>query len=253
VTELGGSIVLRPPPEPGEWVQILEADPGLAKSIPQATREDAAVFALALTRWIEPGEWHPTAEAGEAAGQLGMLVLDGFLVRQVRVVDRPPVELLGPGDLVHPWEPDHTEPFASGSRWEVLESSRVAILDRRFAAVISRWPDLVAAVVARAIARSRSLLLNLAIGQLVGVDIRLLVLLWHIADRWGHQEPGGCVVPVHLTHQLLASLISAQRPTVTSALAGLSESGLLSRRPDGLIVLHGDPPTEFRHLRSALP
>ena len=62
----------------------------------------------------------------------------------------------------------------------------------------------------------------------------------------------GTVVPVHLTHQLIASLISAQRPTVTSALAALAERGALSRRPDGLIVLHGEPPTEFRHLRSAM-
>jgi hypothetical protein len=60
-------------------------------------------------------------------------------------------------------------------------------------------------------------------------------------------------VPVHLTHQLLAGLISAQRPTVTSALAALSEQGRLTRRDDGLIVLHGEPPTEFRHLRSTLP
>jgi CRP/FNR family cyclic AMP-dependent transcriptional regulator len=245
--------VLRPPPEPGEWVQILEADPGLAHAVPESTRDDAAIFALALTRWLEPGEWHPALETGDGAGQLGLLVLEGFLVRQIHVVDRPPVELLGPGDLLHPWEPDHTEPFVAGARWDVLEPTRIAVLDRRFAAVISRWPDLVAAVVARAIARSRSLLLNLAIGQLVGVDIRLLVQLWHIAERWGHPVPGGCLVPVHLTHQLLASLISAQRPTVTSALAGLAEQGRLSRRPDGLIVLHGDPPTEFRHLRSALP
>jgi CRP/FNR family cyclic AMP-dependent transcriptional regulator len=245
--------LLRPPPEPGEWVQILEADAGLAHAVPEATRDDAAIFALALTRWLEPGEWHPARETGDGAGQLGLLVLDGFLVRQVHVVDRPPAELLGPGDLLHPWEPDHTEPFAAGVRWDVLESARVAVLDRRFAAVISRWPDLVAALVARAIARSRSLLLNLAVGQLVGVDIRLLVQLWHIAERWGYPTADGCVVPVHLTHQLLASLISAQRPTVTSALAALTEQGRLSRRPDGLIVLHGDPPTEFRHLRSTLP
>ena len=245
--------MLRPPPEPGEWVQILEADPGLAHALPEDSRDDAAIFALALTRWLEPGEWQPGPETGDGAGQLGLLVLEGFLVRQVHVVDRPPVELLGPGDLLHPWEPDHTEPFVAGARWDVLETTRLAVLDRRFAAVISRWPDLVAAVVARAIARSRSLLLNLAISQLVGVDIRLLVQLWHIAERWGYSTPDGCVVPVHLTHQLLASLISAQRPTVTSALAVLAEQGRLSRRPDGLIVLHGEAPTEFRHLRSALP
>ena len=249
--------MLRPPPETGDWVQILQADPGLAQAVPESTRDDAAVYTFASTYWVEPGEWQPAEDGADAAGQLGLLVLQGFLVRHVRVIDRPPAELLGPGDLLHPWEPDHTEPFAAGARWEVLEPTRLAVLDRRFAAVIGRWPDLVAALFARAIARSRSLLLNLAIGQLVGVDIRLLVLLWHIAERWGdHGEDGagdGSVVPVHLTHQLIASLISAQRPTVTSALAALTERGALSRREDGLIVLHGEPPTEFRHLRSAMP
>src|SRR3954470_1332142 len=244
--------MLRPPAETGDWVQILRADPELAKAIPQATRDDAAVYTFAHAMWLEPGEWQPDLD-GDGAGHLGLLVLDGFLVRHVRVIDRPPAELLGPGDLLHPWEPDHTEPFVAGARWDVLESTRLAVLDRRFAAVISRWPDLVAAVVARAIARSRSLLLNLAIGQLVGVDIRLLVQLWHIAERGGHPVDDGCVVPVHLTHQLLASLISAQRPTVTSALARLTERGLISRNDHGLVVLHGEPPTEFRHLRSALP
>jgi hypothetical protein len=28
---------------------------------------------------------------------------------------------------------------------------------------------------------------------------------------------------------------------------------MISRNDAGLIVLHGEPPTEFRHLRSALP
>jgi CRP-like cAMP-binding protein len=107
----------------------------------------------------------------------------------------------------------------------------------------------------RAIARSRALLLNLAIGQLVGIEMRLLVLLWHVSERWGERQPDGSrILPVHLTHQLLASLISAQRPTVTSALASLTEQGLLSRDArGGFLVVHGEPPTEFRRLRSTLP
>ena len=215
--------MLRPPAESGDWVQVLQADLALADAIPKRPVTDAAVYTFAHAYWLEPGEWQPPITTATGAGHLGLLVLEGFLLRQVRVIDRPPAELLGPGDLLHPWEPDHTEPFVAGSRWDVLEPARLAVLDRRFAAIAGRWPDLVAALFGRAIARSRSLLLNLAIGQLVGVDIRLLVLFWHIAERWGqHGDTGahdGCVVPVHLTHQLLASLISAQRPTVTSALA----------------------------------
>jgi CRP/FNR family transcriptional regulator, cyclic AMP receptor protein len=233
-------------------VQVLREDAALASAVPDATLEAASSYAFAPGRWLEPGEWRPSTDVGGHDGYLGLLILDGFLARHVQVVGRPPCELLGPGDLLHPWEPDHTEPFASGVRWEVLEPSRLAVLDRRFASVVGRWPEIVAALFARAIARSRHLVLNLAIGQLVGVDIRLLVLLWHIADRWGVHEESGATVPVHLTHQLLASLISAQRPTVTSALADLTERGLIRRNGDGLIVLTGSPPTEFRRLRTAL-
>ena len=224
--------------------------------MPAATREDAVVYTFAHALWLERGAWEPPDVGDGVAGHLGLLLLDGFLARHVRVIDRPPAELLGPGDLLHPWEESHTEPFLAAVRWEVLEPARLAVLDRRFAAVAGRWPELVAALMGRAIGRSRSLLLHLAIGQLVGVEMRLLVLLWHIAERWGeHGERGagdGRVVPVHLTHQLLASLISAQRPTVTSALAQLSERGLISRHDDGRFVLHGGPPTEFRSLRSTL-
>jgi DNA-binding transcriptional ArsR family regulator len=233
---------------------VLHADPQLAAAVPEATREAAAAYAFAPSRWLETGEWHPADEPGGTDGWLGLLVLDGFVVRHLQVIGRPPCELLGPGDLLHPWEPDHTEPFPAGFRWEVLERTHLAVLDRRFAAVAGRWPEVLSALFARAIARSRSLLLNLAIGQLVGIDIRLLVLLWHVSERWGTHVPGEpAVVPVHLTHQLLASLISAQRPTVTSALAALGERGLVTRRPDGLLALHGEPPTEFRRLRAAVP
>ena len=47
---------------------------------------------------------------------------------------------------------------------------------------------------------------------------------------------------MHLTHQLVASLISAQRPTVTSALATLTERGAISRRPDGLTACTANRP-----------
>jgi CRP-like cAMP-binding protein len=96
------------------------------------------------------------------------------------------------------------------------------------------------------VSRSRALALILAVGQLVGVELRLLVILWHIAERWPAGEPDGTVLPVHLTHELLASLVSAQRATVTRALRALSDEGLVSRAADGRLVLHGDPPAQFR-------
>lgn len=235
------------------WVPLLQVDSELADRLSGATLAAAEHLAIAPTEWLDPGEWHPCAPAEEERPlHLGLLVIDGFLARRVRVLDRPATELLGPGDLMLPWEPDRTEPFSAGARWEVLEQARIAVLDRRFTGLLSRWPEITAALVGRAVSRSRAFALSLAISQLVGAELRLLALLWHVAERWGTPGEEGVVLPVHLTHELLGSLISAQRATVTRALGHLGDDGLVTRRADGLLVVHGEPPAQFRRLHAEL-
>jgi CRP/FNR family cyclic AMP-dependent transcriptional regulator len=235
------------------WVPLLQVDAELADRLSASTRAAAEPMALAPTEWLDVGEWHPRAPADEErTAHLGLLVLEGFLARRVRVLERPATELLGPGDLLLPWEPDRTEPFAVGARWEVLEEAQIAVLDRRFTGLTARWPEITVALLGRAVSRSRSFALSLAITQLVGVELRILALLWHVAERWGSREPDGIALPVHLTHELIGSLVSAQRPTVTRALGHLAEDGLVSRRPDGLLAVHGEPPAQLRPRRSPL-
>ena len=236
------------------WVPLLQVDRELAGRLPAGTLAAARSVALAPTEWLDTGEWQPPDPAGgERATHLGLLVVDGFLARRVRVLDRQATELFGPGDLLVPWEPDRTEPFAAGARWEVLEPALVAVLDRRFSGLLTRWPEITAALVGRAVSRSRAFALSLAISQLVGIELRVLVLLWHVAERWGARESDGITLPVHLTHELVASLISAQRATVTRALGVLLDDGRLSRRPSGLLAVHGEPPAQFRRLSADLP
>jgi hypothetical protein len=45
-----------------------------------------------------------------------------------------------------------------------------------------------------------------------------------------------------LTHRLLAELIGARRPTVTTSLGQLERSGTLSRPGPDAWLLHGEPP-----------
>src|SRR3954469_22013878 len=235
------------------WVPLMQVDRELAERLSPATLAAAEPMALAPTEWLDPGEGHPRSPAGEErSAHLGLLVIDGFLARRVRVLERPATELLGPGDLLLPWEPDRTEPFAVGARWEVLEEGSVAALDRRFTGLVARWPEITVALFGRAVSRSRSLSLSLAITQLVGVDLRILAMLWHIAERWGSREADGVALPGRLTHELLGSLISAQRPTPPRALAPLIDAGRVSRRHDGLLAVHGEPPAQLRPLRSAV-
>ena len=140
------------------WAQVLIADADLAARLPTATVAAARPFLVAPVLWLEPGHWRPDPPPRDhRSTHLGLLVLDGFLVRRVDVLVRPVTELLGRGDLLVPWEAECTEPFAARSAWEVIEPARVAVLDQRFAALANRWPDVTAALVARAVSRSRAL------------------------------------------------------------------------------------------------
>jgi CRP/FNR family cyclic AMP-dependent transcriptional regulator len=241
-----------PAAEPAhEWVALLEADASLAAAVGSETLAAATPACLARVRWLDQGAWQPDGDIATQGG-LGLLVLEGFVVRHVDVVGRPATELLGAGDLLRPWEPDRTAPFSSGARWQVLEPSRVALLDDRVCAVIGRWPDLVAALVGRAISRSREQAIALAVGQIPSMPLRLLVVLWHIAGRWGVPQDGGTVVPVRMTHELLANLTSGQRPSVSHAISALRRRGLIDRTADGRLVLLGEPPSVLGQLRAAL-
>ena len=62
----------------------------------------------------------------------------------------------------------------------------------------------------------------------------------------------GVLLPLRLTHQILAQLIGARRPSVTTAVGELTSAGLASRRPDGSWVLHGGPPNELREVGRAV-
>jgi CRP/FNR family transcriptional regulator, cyclic AMP receptor protein len=50
------------------------------------------------------------------------------------------------------------------------------------------------------------------------------------------------VVPLTLSHRLLAELIGARRPTVTTALRTLERDGKLVRRDDATWLLTSDAP-----------
>jgi CRP-like cAMP-binding protein len=128
--------------------------------------------------------------------------------------------------------------------WRVLEPTRLAVLDRRFATVASRWPALLDVILRRSVMRERAAGFLRAVTHLTRVDDRLLVVMWFLAERWGRVRPEGVVLPLKLTHQLLAALVGAKRPSVTTALGELTNAGLLERRDDGSWLLHGEPPEQ---------
>jgi CRP/FNR family transcriptional regulator, cyclic AMP receptor protein len=164
----------------------------------------------------------------------------------VRLGRRSGAELLGGGDLLQPWGPQPPyETLAVKHNWEVLERSRLAVLDGRFAARVAPWPEVAAALLERAIERSRTLAFQLAASHIIGLERRLLVLMWALADRWGRVTAKGVLVPLQLTHVTLADLVGASRPSVSTALAELARRDALERRPGGWL-LRGGPPGDVQ-------
>jgi CRP/FNR family transcriptional regulator, cyclic AMP receptor protein len=230
-------------PHTGEVVHVLEADPDLAEGLDRKQELLARMAAVAGVDVLEPGDWRGNEEYPATAGHLGLLVLDGLMAREMRVGDRSCIELLGPGDLLRPWV--KIAAYSSvpvDSHWTVVEPTRVAVLDRRFAATIARYPEVAGTILDRMMARSRWLAFHLAVCHLRLIEERLLVVLWHFADRWGRVTPDGVVVPLRITHKMLAGVVGAQRPTVTTALGSLRREGLVERLADGTWRLHGSPP-----------
>lgn len=196
---------------------------------------------------IPPGRWS-SEQTGKIADGIGLLVLEGLLIRSVGIDGRFGAEMLGEGDLLRPWQGQDIQPtLPRTTGWRVLQPTRVAVLDAEAAQRFASYPELTGLLVGRALERSRNLAANMAIVQHPRVDTRLHMLLWHLADRWGRVRRDGTLVSLDLTHSVLAYLVAARRPTVSTALAELSERGLVRAESNGWL-LSGEPPGELLEL-----
>jgi CRP/FNR family transcriptional regulator, cyclic AMP receptor protein len=212
-------------------VRVVEAFPEIVEHLDPEQREQARRQLVADLVVAKAGRWTPQVPT-DAPGHLGLLVLDGLLSRDV-ILEKPlATELVGQGDLLRPSDRDGADaPVPFEVSWTVLEPARFAVLDPVFA---------------------HSLAITLAVSNLRRVDVRLLMLLWYLADRWGRVTPDGVIVPLRLTHETLARLVGAQRPSVTTAIRQLEQEDHLRRTQDRLWLLCGAPPERMtRHEAAA--
>jgi hypothetical protein len=176
---------------------------------------------------------------------LGVLIIDGLIVRRVGLAGRFGAELLGDGDVLNPWQAeDMGTTIPHTGRWRVLRPTRMAVLDSEFAIRITRYPEVISSLFARALRRSRHIAVNMAIVQQPRIDLRLHMLFWDLADRWGTVHQNGVHVPLQLTHSMLADLVAARRPTVTKALGELAQRSLIVWTGTHWL-LAGPPPDEL--------
>jgi hypothetical protein len=233
-----------------ELISIVEADPELGDLLSPADRERAGRQATTRVRRLSRGDWNVTESAELDSHHRGFLIVDGLVTREVEVLGRRCVELIGDGDVIRPWSWDEDGSHVKAEvGWVVLEPTRLAVLDHRLIVRITPWPELGLELFSRGMRRAHALAVSLAIAHHQRVDDRLLLTLWHLAERWGRVLPEGIAVPLPLSHQRLADLVGAHRPAVTSAMGTLVKRGAISRRDDRSWLLHGDPPAELRHHR----
>ena len=229
----------------------LQEDAELGEAIDADRREGAARALAARQLTIPPGSWAGNPIPIE--GGIGLLVLDGVLVHRVGIDERFSAELLGEGDVLRSLRGEfQTTPLRLSASWMVLEPTRLAVLDERFVRQLAAFPYLAGRLFARSVLRTRQLAVNMAIVHQARVDVRLHLLLWHLAGRWGRVRADGVHLPLRLTHAILAELVAARRPTVTSALSELARGGLVRSVDDGWL-LSGDPPGELESQSGSQP
>jgi hypothetical protein len=225
---------------PVATVPLLQIDPDLGENMAPEARQQATELVRARVFRVPKGPWQPPAIDH---GALGLILIDGLMVRTLHLGTASSSEVVGPTDIIRPWETDLIpRVLPTLTDWRVLEEARVALLDGRVNALIGRWPELSSAIGGRLLRRTRSLAVLMAAQHFVRVEDRLLATLWHLASIWGKVTPQGTVVPFRLTHEMLASIIGAHRPTTTISVRSLTRQGRLMRDESRRYVLLGEPP-----------
>lgn len=217
---------------PTDVVSVLCEDPDLGEYLDPRQVEPARRRSLARVVCVPKGEFDLRESIPCERGTFGLLLLEGLLLRGVSVDVRPSVDVLGAGDLIHPY-PRHSDATVPVDvRWWALRPTRLAVLDTSFTSRMSDYPSVLGELAGRLARASAASSLQLSIVQQPNLSRRLQFMFWHLADRFGRVQPGGAILPLPLCHTLLAWLVGARRPAVSRALKELERAGHVQRRPD---------------------
>ncbi len=214
-----------------ETCRVLEFDPDIGNGIDPAEWPLVCSACLARLCDVPSGAWALRAPDGESH-LLGFVIVTGLVCREVALRDRHMFEFLGPGDVVQPPAEAARPRLGCPVTCTAATDLTVMALGESFIRSAARWPSLLVAVHERLEAQREYLAIQGLIAHVARAEHRVLLQLWHLADRWGRVTKNGTLLPLSLTHELLGRLVAARRPTVTLALAALESQGLI-RRADG--------------------
>jgi CRP/FNR family cyclic AMP-dependent transcriptional regulator len=217
-------------------VRLFAADLDLLNNVSPAERHLLPRDPIARVIRLDPGAWRPP-DALVGKNIFGVLVIEGLIGRRTEFRTRFGLELLGPHDLFH-LSVGRPTTLTHQVTWTVLQPTRLAVMTNQLVTQLTASPAILCELVSRFMDRPGSLGLQLALANVHPLPDRLWGLLWHLADRWGKRRNHAVRLPGPLKHAVLAELIGAQRPPVSSALRVLQQRGVLSRDANGDWLLH---------------
>ena len=196
-------------------ISLLDFDPELGSGLSPDERSIARRLAVGTSRRLNGGAWDP----GDLHDTM-LLVVNGLLVRRLRLGDRLAAELLGPEDVLGGDGPEG-DLLPGHVTWRVLsrQAQVVAVPQERLRELPA---PVVAALLRRTMQRGARLATAQAIAQLPAVEDRVVALFAHLGERWGQVTPRGVKLPLPLTHAMIGQLLGAARPTVSLALKNLA-------------------------------
>ena len=219
-------------------VKLFSRDPELLGAVPAHVADDLRSRISVASIRLRAGRWE--APPRRPDGIFALLLLDGLLTRHVSLGGRSSVELLGPGDVLEPWH-DECETLLTNVEWRAELPTTLAMLDRGLMRTALQHESILMTIMDRLVMRSRRVAVQSALSTLTPIEERVLAALWHLAARWGKVTPTGVKVPFALPHRLIAEMVGATRPTVSSAVGVLRRLGLAEQVADGWVLREAGP------------
>ena len=210
-------------PEAGHdaYVRLFERDPTLLARVDRVQAASLRDYGTVPSVRLEPGAWHPPTHRHSARQWLGLLVLEGFAARPVVISGRRVHELVGPGDLLRPWDHESWSGLVDApGAWPVLAPTTLAVLDHQFAGVACRSTQLMNELLRRSLRRASQLAAGVSIAEMPELDAKVSALLGYLSERWGPSD-GDAVDSPQLTPTAMAVVLQADRGAVAAALERL--------------------------------
>src|SRR4051812_17514624 len=151
---------------------LLRLDPDLGQFLSPERLEMADRELVAGIANLAPGVGASHRFLGARSPEgIGVLVVSGAIAREIRLHEAPSAELFGPGDIIRAGELAPGGPVQPASvDWTMLGGASVALMGSRTAALLRRYPEVMAVVLDRLNARAERLAVTQAISQITGVD-----------------------------------------------------------------------------------